>query len=114
MAQKVQVILVDDVDGGDAEETVSFALDGVAYEIDLNAGNAAALRDAFAPWVGHGRRVGGRSSSGRRSSRGSGRSSSGSGSNNADVREWARKNGYDVSERGRISAAVQEAYAAAH
>lgn len=116
MAQKVQVILVDDVDGGDAEETVSFALDGVAYEIDLNAENAASLRNAFAPWVGHARRVGGRSSSGRRSSRGSGsgRSGSGSGGNNADIREWARKNGHDVSERGRISAAVQEAYAAAH
>src|SRR6476659_1610612 len=63
MAQKVQVVLVDDVDGGDASETVTFALDGVTYEIDLNEDNAAKLRDAFATWVGHGRRVSGRASS---------------------------------------------------
>src|SRR5215213_4306718 len=61
MAQKVQVILVDDVDGGEATETVSFALDGVSYEIDVSEPNAAKLRDALAPWVGHARRVGGRS-----------------------------------------------------
>ncbi|WP_345713818.1 Lsr2 family protein, partial [Kineococcus glutinatus] len=60
MAQKVQVLLVDDVDGGEAAETVSFALDGVSYEIDLSDEHAGALRDAFAPWIGHARRVGGR------------------------------------------------------
>src|SRR3954467_2454641 len=65
MAQKVQVILVDDVDGGEAAETVSFALDGVSYEVDLSEKNASALRDALGPWVGHARRVGGRSSGGR-------------------------------------------------
>jgi hypothetical protein len=110
MAQKVQVILVDDVDGGDADETVSFALDGVSYEIDLNAKNAAALRDSLATWVGHARRVGGRSGGGRRRS---GRAAAaGAGSN--EVREWAREHGYKVSDRGRISAEVQQAYAAAH
>lgn len=60
MAQKVQVILVDDLDGGEAEESVSFSLDGVNYEIDLSAANAEALREAIAPWVGHARKIGGR------------------------------------------------------
>ncbi|GAB2690724.1 histone-like nucleoid-structuring protein Lsr2 [Thalassiella azotivora] len=114
MAQKVQVILVDDVDGGDAEETVSFALDGVSYEIDLNADNAAKLRDDLATWVGHARKVGGRS--GRRSSRArsSSASASANGASTTEVREWARANGYEVSDRGRISAEIQQAYAAAH
>lgn len=115
MAQQVQVVLVDDLDGGEAEETVSFALDGVSYEIDLNAENAARLRDELAPWVGHARRVGGRSGGGRRSgSRGRSSSSSSSGVDTAAVRDWARKKGYKVSERGRISAEVMEAYQAAH
>jgi hypothetical protein len=55
MAQKVQYLLVDDVDGGEAEETVTFALDGVSYEIDLNAENAESLRESVATWIGHGR-----------------------------------------------------------
>ena len=59
MAQKVQVVLVDDVDGGSADETVTFGLDGVSYEIDLTTKNAARLRDAFAPWVGSARKVSG-------------------------------------------------------
>jgi hypothetical protein len=107
MAQRVQVLLVDDIDNSDADETVTFALDGVTYEIDLNATNAAKLRDEFAAWVGHARRAGGRKTSGRSSS------GSGAGSRRKDVsavREWARQNGHDVSERGRIPAAVQEAY----
>ena len=77
MAQKVQVVLVDDLDGGEADETVSFALDGVSYEIDLSSKNAAALRDAFATWVGHGRRVGGRTRSTTRRTPGSSRAASG-------------------------------------
>ena len=60
MAQQVQVLLVDDIDGGKAAETVSFSLDGVSYEIDLSAKNAAKLRDALSTWVGHARRSGGR------------------------------------------------------
>lgn|SRR5690349_1617958 len=106
MAQRVQVLLVDDIDNTDADETVTFALDGVSYEIDLNNANAAKLRDALAPWVGHARRSGGRKATGRSSS-------GGGGARRKDVsavREWARKNGHDVSERGRIPAAVQEAY----
>ncbi len=65
MAQKITVVLEDDLDGGPASETVLFSLDGVAYEIDLNDGNAAGLRDAMAQYVGAGRRTGGRSASGR-------------------------------------------------
>lgn len=113
MAQKVQVLLVDDIDGGAADETVTFALDGVSYEIDLTTEHAAELRDALGTWVGHARKVGGRSS-GR-----SGGSSSGGGSRprrSSDagaVRAWAKENGHEVSERGRISAEIREAYEAA-
>lgn len=111
MAQKVQVVLVDDIDGGTADETVSFALDGVSYEIDLNAENAARLRDSLAEWIGHARRVGGRTRSGSRRSGGARRTSP---SESAAIREWARANGYQVNERGRIPAEVRNAYEAAH
>jgi len=122
MAQKVQVILVDDVDGGEAAETVSFALDGVSYEIDVSEKNAGALREALASWVGHARRVGGRSGGGRSrsssssSSGGSGRSRGSSGGRHdlSDVRTWARENGYQVSDRGRVSSEVIAAYEKAH
>ena len=124
MAQKVQVILVDDVDGGEASETVSFSLDGVSYEIDVSEPNAAKLRDALAPWVGHARRVGGRSggSGGARArSGGSGSGSGGSGRSRgnskhdlSDVRSWARENGFQVSDRGRVSSEVIAAYEKAH
>jgi hypothetical protein len=115
MAQRVQVMLIDDVDGTDGAETVTFALDGVTYEIDLSEDNAKALREAFSPWVGHGRRVSGRSASSTpRSPRKSSSSSSSSSSDTAAIREWARSNGHEVSERGRISGTVMEAYAAAH
>lgn len=116
MAQKVQVILVDDIDGGEAEETVSFALDGVSYEIDVSSDNAEQIREAMAPWIGHARRVGGRSGTRRakgRSSAANG-SSGGARSSLADVRAWARENGYEVSDRGRVSAEVMEAYDNAH
>jgi len=121
MAQKVQVLLVDDIDGGTAEETVTFSLDGVAYEIDLTAQNAAELRESFSRWVGHARKTGsgsrgGGSGGGGRQSRGGGQSRrSGSSSGDATaIREWARQNGHEVSERGRISAEVRKAYEAAH
>ena len=117
MAQKVQVVLVDDLDGGEAEETVSFALDGVSYEIDLSGDNAAKLRDAFAAYVGSARRVGGRASSGRGTTRRQSApraSSASSGNRTAEIREWARSNGHKVNERGRIPASVVEAYEQAH
>jgi len=116
MAQKVQVLLVDDIDGGTADETVTFGLDGVTYEIDLTSENAAKLRDALAQWVGSARKTSGRSS-GRSSSRStSGSSSSRSARSNEaqEVREWAKANGHQVSERGRISAEVKKAYDDAH
>lgn len=109
MAQKVTILLVDDVDGSEAAETVTFALDGKTYEIDLNEKNAEKFRDALAPWLGHARRVSGTPGRARRSTSGS--SSKG---NLKDVREWARENGFEVSERGRIPANVQDAYDAAH
>lgn len=111
MAQKVKVLLIDDIDGSDAEETVSFAVDGVSYEIDLNAANAAELREAFARWIGHARKSGGRRAPARRSSSAS---SSSTGSETGPIREWARANGYKVSDRGRIPADIREAYAAAN
>ncbi|EST20856.1 hypothetical protein N566_28010 [Streptomycetaceae bacterium MP113-05] len=104
MAQKVQVLLVDDLEGGEADETVTFALDGKTYEIDLNTANADKLRDALADFVKRGRRTGGRSSRGK-----AGRSSSGS-PDTAKIRAWAKENGYEVNDRGRVPATVREAY----
>jgi hypothetical protein len=104
MAQKVQVLLVDDITGAEAAETVSFSLDGVSYEIDLTAAHAKKLRDDLATWTGHARRSGGRKST---------RRLAGNGQRRGDlsaVREWARSNGHDVSSRGRISAVIQAAY----
>ncbi len=113
MAQKVHIILVDDIDGNDADETVSFGLDGASYEIDLTAENAESLREALAPYVGHARRLSGsrRSSGGGR--RGRARPADTAGPTAAELREWARENGYEVSERGRVSAEIREAYDAA-
>jgi hypothetical protein len=110
MAQRVNVVLVDDIDGTDASETVGFALDGVDYEIDLSDQHAAELREALSLYVGHGRRTGGR----RRSSKRAQSSSSNEGATAADIRAWARENGWDVPERGRVSAEVREAYGAAN
>ncbi|TWP34732.1 histone-like nucleoid-structuring protein Lsr2 [Leekyejoonella antrihumi] len=106
MAQRVQILLEDDLDGSEAAETVNFAVDGVSYEIDLSAANAAKLRDDVARWVGHARRVRGRRQTAPRTT--AGRPDLGK------VREWARDNGFTVSDRGRVSAKVQEAYAKAN
>jgi hypothetical protein len=108
MAQQTIVKLTDDIDGSDAEGTVEFSLDGVSYEIDLSKSNAAKLRDALAGYVSHARRVGGRR-------RGGGRSAGGSRpgvdrEQNAAIREWARKRGMKVSDRGRIPAEVLDSY----
>ena len=116
MARKVQVILSDDLDENlPADETVSFSLDGTSYEIDLAEKNATEMRDAFARYVSAARKVG----------RGSGNRASGGGRSRATggrmdreqagaIRDWARKNGHQVSDRGRIPAGVVEAYEAAH
>ena len=110
MAQRVQIILEDDYDGSQADETVSFALDGAEYEIDLSSTNAAELRGALAPWLGHARKVGGRKRT--RSARAAG-SEGGSGST-SEIRAWAVENGMEVSSRGRISSEVRRAYEQAH
>ena len=113
MAQRVEYILEDDVDGGKADETVQFGLDGVEYEVDLSSQNYEKLRDALAPWVGVARRTGGRR---KRTAVGSApRPAAADGaSNTSDIRSWAAENGFEVSSRGRVSAEVREAYEKAH
>ncbi len=114
MSQQVKVILVDDLDGGDAVETLSFALDGTAYEIDLNEGNADRFRDALAPYLGAARKSG-RSAARSNGHRVSRRSGSGERDGRAaDIRAWARTKSIEVNERGRIPARVVEQYEAAH
>lgn len=101
MASITTVQLVDDTDGTEASETVNFGIDGVQYEIDLNDKNAAALREALDEWTKAARRAGGRKSRNSRPMP------------NRDlnqVRTWARENGYEVSDRGRIKAEIIEAY----
>ena len=107
MAQRVQIILEDDYDGGTADETVSFALDGTEYEIDLSNKNAASLRDAISPWLGHARKTGGRRKRGTSSK-------TPASSSTSDIRAWAQAHGHEVSSRGRVSAEVREAYEKAH
>jgi hypothetical protein len=110
MAQRVQVILEDDYDGGTADETVSFALDGVEYEIDLSEANAATLREELAPWIGHARKTGGR----RRRVAPAAPAKQAGPSNTGEIRAWASANGYEVSSRGRVSSDVREAFEQAH
>jgi len=99
MAQKVEVTLVDDLDGGKADETVTFALGGTRYEIDLSAANAKKLREGLAKYVDAARRDKGVRATGRVVQR----KGAASGPDTSDVRDWARAQGYEVSERGRVS-----------
>ena len=117
MAQRVQIILEDDYDGGEADETVSFALDGAEYEIDLSSANAEKMRTELAGWIGHARKTGGR----RRRTPVTGGGSSSKAADSTDVagstseiRAWALANGHEVSSRGRVSSEIREAYARAH
>ncbi len=105
MVQRVHIVLEDDIDGGDASETLLFGLDGIGYEIDLSDKNAAKLRDSLAKFVASARRTTPRS---RRASR-----RGAAGPTTAQVRDWARANGYEVSDRGRISAEIRSAYESA-
>ena len=114
MAQRVQVILEDDLDGSVADETVLFGLDGAEYEVDLSTENAQGLRDALAPWVGVARRTGGRRKRAGASTTAPRPAENGSGPSTSDIRAWAQENGYEVSSRGRVSAEVREAYDKAH
>ena len=108
MAQSVKIILEDDLEGGEAEETVQFALDGKDYEIDLSAGNAEKLRKALRPYAAAGRKAG------RTQARSTGARASKSDPDTAKIRAWAKENGHEVSDRGRIHQSVKDAYYAAH
>jgi len=116
MAQKTTVVLIDDMDGGDASESVTFGLDGIEYQMDLSTNNAKKLRVALDVFIANARRVGGRKAPYGASPRtraaaavpGRGREE------NTAIREWARKNGMQVSDRGRIPAEIADAYDKAH
>ncbi|MFC9254637.1 histone-like nucleoid-structuring protein Lsr2 [Amycolatopsis thailandensis] len=113
MAQKVSVQIVDDIDGGEATQTVPFALDGIAYEIDLSDANAEALRDELERYVGASRRVGGRKvkvATGQSTVAANGAAKPADRERNQQVRAWASANGYTIAERGRIPNEVYEAY----
>ncbi len=109
MAQKIQTLFIDDLDGSTAEGTVRFGLDGTEYEIDLNTRHAQELRDALARYVSAARRVGGTA---RQSARGARRGSA-SGLNTTEVREWARAQGIEVKDRGRVPAELVVKFKAA-
>jgi len=109
VAQKVQTLFIDDLDGSVAEGTVRFGLDGTEYEIDLNAEHAQALRDALERYISAARRAG---NSARRPVR-SGRKAPASGLNTIEVREWAKAQGIDVKDRGRVPAELVVKFKAA-
>jgi hypothetical protein len=107
MAQKVQTFFIDDIDGGEAEGTVHFALDGTDYEIDLSAKHTSELHKALGKYVDHARKV---SSVSKRAPRGR------RGADTIDthkVREWARERGLEIKDRGRVPANLVEQYRAA-
>jgi hypothetical protein len=106
MAQKVQILFTDDLDGSEAEGTVRFGLDGTDYEIDLNTKHAQQLRDALAGYLGASRRVGG-------APRRPARSTPANGLNPTEVRQWAKTQGIDVKDRGRVPAELVVKFRAA-
>ena len=113
MAKRVITSLIDDIDGKPATQTIEFGIDGVSYSIDLSDKNATEMRDVFSRYVQAARKVGraGRASGGGRSRATGGRMDR---EQAGAIRDWARKNGHAVSDRGRIPASVVEAYEAAH
>jgi hypothetical protein len=115
MAQRVEVVLTDDLDGGDAAETVTFGLDGVTYEIDLSEANADELREMIDRYTAAGRRVGGRAKAARPVKAATNASSSKAGRDYdlAALRIWAAANGIEVSKRGRVAQRVVDQYLAA-
>jgi hypothetical protein len=114
MAKHTQVILIDDLDGGEANETVTFAIDGLSYEIDLSDGNAKKLREALSPFVGGARKAETGTTRGRRRGAGGGAQRAMTREKSAEIRAWAKAHGHPVSERGRIASSIVEAYDAAH
>jgi hypothetical protein len=111
MAQKVQILLIDDIDGSEAAHTVRFGLDNVAYEIDLSDANAGQLRESLATWVAHARKT---TPSARAAATTQRQRARVDPAQQQDMRQWARENGYQVRGRGRISQEIQAAYQAAH
>ncbi|MGH3264721.1 MAG: histone-like nucleoid-structuring protein Lsr2, partial [Trebonia sp.] len=101
VAQKITTLFIDDIDGGQAQGTVRFALDGTEYEIDLNEEHSEELRSALGKYVTHARKVSGIA---RRAGRGVGRGARGLGTvqNTTEIRNWARENGIDIKDRGRV------------
>jgi hypothetical protein len=114
VAQKVQVLLVDDLDGGEADETVQFALDGVSYEIDLTRENAGKLRELLSPYTEKGRKQSGRGAASRGAGRGRSARPVGGSQDTAKIRAWAKEQGYEVNDRGRVPGNIREAYEKAH
>ena len=114
MAQQTTVRFIDDLDGSDASGTFDFSLEGRNYQIDLSDENAARLRDALAPYIGAARKAGGRGR-GRtpRQTAVADKPTRSSREETAAIRGWARENGHQVSDRGRIPKSVIEAYQAA-
>jgi hypothetical protein len=116
VAQQTTVRFIDDLDGSEASGTVSFGLDGRSYEIDLSDENATKLRDALSPFIDAGRKAGGRSGGRGRSQRQTATTEKPARSSREEtqaIREWARQNGHEVNNRGRIPKSVLEAYRAA-
>ncbi|MFE9432760.1 Lsr2 family protein [Streptomyces sp. NPDC006640] len=109
MAQQIITKLLDDLDGSEASETIVFGLDGKTYEIDLNEKNAAKLRKALESYVDKGRKTG----QARGGKRGGSTQTTTSSGDTALIRAWAKKNGYEVNDRGRVPAEIKEAYAKA-
>ncbi len=115
MAQIQEVRLVDDLDGGEADETVEFGFEGRNYEIDLSKENADRFREALAQFVGAARRTGGGAPRRRQSATAAAPSRpSVDREQNQAIRTWARDQGMKVNERGRIPSEVLEAYHKAH
>lgn len=110
MAQKIQTLFIDDLDGSEAEGAVRFALDGVHYEIDLNAVHAKELRATLARYTDASRKAGGTS---RRPAKNPGQAAA-KGLNATEVRDWARANGLDIKDRGRVPADLIAKYRAAN
>jgi nucleoid-associated protein Lsr2 len=110
MAKQVITLLTDDLDGGEADRTVEFGLDGVNYTIDLSEKNAGKLRKALDPYLAVATRVGRSAGDGRGARRAAPSGGRSSRDQNQAIREWAGKNGYEVSERGRIPSSIVEAF----
>lgn len=119
MAKQINVLLIDDLDGSTATETVEFGLDGTVFEIDLNSKNAAKLRQALDPFVSKAERKSGKQRNGVARGKGTSASNGNGGAKRASdrlaaIRAWARETGMTISDRGRIPAEVEKAFDEAH